>query len=165
MVAVTDEVARAVDLLTGGRLIAVVATYAVCPYLVLWLAVRLWPKGHPRRAEYLAEYDVVPWYSRPLWVADVAIRSLLDGTAARHRTRRSRVPKSRARKRQQVLVAFTAASLANAVTLLVLTAKERDRPFLSYVLLTSVVVLMSFLLLALVIRSLLLRRGSELERS
>lgn len=68
---------------TGWPLLALVLSYAVFPYAVLWLAVRLWPKGHPRRAELLAEYAVVDWWMRPLWVGDNATRCLLDGLAAR----------------------------------------------------------------------------------
>jgi hypothetical protein len=81
---------------TGWPLVAVVLSYAVFPYAVLWLAVRLWPKGHPRRAELLAEYDAVDIWMRPLWVGDVAIRCLLDGLAERVRsggaTRGRRIP-------------------------------------------------------------------------
>jgi hypothetical protein len=70
-------------LVAGRSLLAVILAYAVCPYAVLWLAVRLWPKGHPRRAELLAEYDTVEVWMRPLWVGDVATRCLLGGLAAR----------------------------------------------------------------------------------
>lgn len=70
---------------TGWPLVAVVLSYAVCPYAVLWLAVRLWPKDDDRRRQYLADYEDVEVWMRPLWVGDVATRCVLDGLAARVR--------------------------------------------------------------------------------
>jgi len=87
---VSEQLNDLANVITGRSLLAVVLAYAVFPYAVLWLAVRLWPKDHPRRAEYLAEYDVVAWYHRPLWVGDVAVRCLLDGLAERMAQQRVR---------------------------------------------------------------------------
>lgn len=77
-----DALAGAV---TGRPLLGLVFAYAVCPYAVLWLAVRLWPRDHPRRAELLAEYDDISVLMRPFWVGDIATRCLLDGLAERVR--------------------------------------------------------------------------------
>ena len=74
--------------ITGHPVFALVLAYSVFPYAVLWVAVRCWPKGDPRRAQYLADYEDVPWLKRPLFVGDVAIRSLLDGLEIRNRNRR-----------------------------------------------------------------------------
>ncbi len=95
---------------TGWPLVAVVLSYAVCPYAVLWLAVRLWPRGHPRRAELLAEYASVDWWMRPLWVGDVAIRCLLDGLSVRFRRRWTTVdPQRRFLWRMSVAAALVGA--------------------------------------------------------
>lgn len=66
-------------LLSWRSLLTAVVVYSVAPYALLWLALHLWPKDHPRRAEYDAEYDVVPIYRRPFWVGDAVVRSLLNG--------------------------------------------------------------------------------------
>jgi len=70
-------------LLTGKVLWAVVLAYSVFPYAALWVVVRCWPKDDDRRRQYLADYADVEWWMRPIWVGDVSIRSVLDGTAAR----------------------------------------------------------------------------------
>lgn len=101
MVSVTGEAAGIVDLIVGPRLLFLVIVYGFCPYSVLWVAVRIWPKDHPRRQELLGEFEHVAVWYRPIWVAEMVARALLDGTSARLRHRRSvmrgrtmRIPRS-----------------------------------------------------------------------
>jgi hypothetical protein len=89
---IEEMVAEVVSVRT---LLITIGVYCIAPYAVLWVVVRCWPKGHDRRAEYLAEYDAVAPLKRPFWVADATIRSLLDGTQERLRIRRLRPLKMR----------------------------------------------------------------------
>lgn len=73
----------------GGTLLVIVLSFSVIPYVVFWVTVRIWPKGHSRRFEFEGEIDHVDWWNLPIWVGGVAIRSVLDGSAARLAERRS----------------------------------------------------------------------------
>lgn len=77
-------------LVTGWPLLLLVLTYSVWPYLVLWVVLRCWPPGHPRREEWLADYDAVPMWRRPFWVGDVFAQCITNGLAARWRSRQGR---------------------------------------------------------------------------
>jgi hypothetical protein len=105
------------QLVSWRTLLVLVVCYSVMPYLVLWIVVRCWPRDHPRRAEYLAEYDAVHLFMRPFWVADAAIRSLTDGLACRISLLRQNYRLTRADRRAVGLLLPGAVAALGAVVL------------------------------------------------
>ncbi len=63
--------------------VAVLVLFGMAPGAVLRLVVRLYPKGHPRREELVAELYALPYSLRPLWVAEQIETSFFDGMRAR----------------------------------------------------------------------------------
>ncbi len=57
------------------------------PVFTTNLLVRLYPPGHPRRRELLAELAVVPTKERIVWVFGIAATALFEAIPARWRTR------------------------------------------------------------------------------
>lgn len=77
------------ELLADPRTVLVVAlTFGFAPRVILHLAVRLYPQGHDRRAELIAEAEIVPFHKRPVWVADVLAVCIFEGLSERARYRR-----------------------------------------------------------------------------
>jgi hypothetical protein len=70
---------------------AAVVIFGLAPYPVLRLSLLFWPKGHDRHEEYLGEFEHVSYAKRPIWVADVAARSVIDGTTIRARAIKTRM--------------------------------------------------------------------------
>lgn len=85
-----EAISQLGDLLAGRALLSVVFAYSICPYVVLWLAVKAWPRSDDRRRQYLSDYRDVELWKRPTWVGDVAVLSMLDGLALRNRNRQTR---------------------------------------------------------------------------
>lgn len=68
------------------RMIAVaIVIYSVAPFLILWLAVRVYPRGHDRRRELLHEYSAWRVRERPFRALDVAASCVVYGAVARRR--------------------------------------------------------------------------------
>lgn len=65
--------------------LVVCALFGFAPRFVLRLITRCWPKGHPRRAELMAELAVIEYFKRPVWVFEQLETALLDGLPARRR--------------------------------------------------------------------------------
>jgi len=59
--------------------------FSVLPKLVLQLMVKIYPKGHPRRKELLAECAFIKRRVRPFWVAENVVTALFDGVPVRIR--------------------------------------------------------------------------------
>lgn len=70
-------------------LLAVLLVFGVAPGVVLRLIVLLYPKGHPRRNELVAELYVVPRWERPLFVAEQLEVGLTEALPLRVRVARS----------------------------------------------------------------------------
>lgn len=80
-------------------MLVILLVFGTAPGLVLRLLVRLYPKGHVRRRELLAELYAVRYVERPLFVAQLLETTLFEGLAERVRTRnanrlKSGVPRS-----------------------------------------------------------------------
>ena len=74
-------------------LLGVVATFGAAPGLILRAATLVYPHGHPRRQELVAELYAVKRHERAFWVSEVLIAVLYEGVplrirAVRHRLRR-----------------------------------------------------------------------------
>lgn len=77
--------------LLDWRILAVILVlFGLAPGIVLRQVVRLYPKGHPRRAELMAELYVRPYVERPLYVAQSLETSFTEGIPARRRLRHLR---------------------------------------------------------------------------
>jgi hypothetical protein len=61
----------------------VVAVFGFAPGFCLRLIVLAYPRGHPRRAELIAQLYTVPRIQRPLWVAEQLEVALFEGLAHR----------------------------------------------------------------------------------
>lgn len=82
----------------------VLLLFGVGPSALLRLAVRAYPRVHPRRAELPAEFEQVPFRRRPLWVAALVPVCLDEGIGAR-RARRFDDRRARAVRRARVQLA------------------------------------------------------------
>jgi hypothetical protein len=71
-------------------LLVVLLVFGVAPGLVLRLIVLLYPKGHPRRKELVAELYVVPRWERPLFVAEQLEVGLTEALPTRIKAVRGR---------------------------------------------------------------------------
>jgi hypothetical protein len=72
--------------------------FAIAPGVVLRGLLPAWPKGDPVRAELLAELAVLPFRTRPFFVASQIPNAAFDGLGTRLRTAlRSRAAKKAAR--------------------------------------------------------------------
>lgn len=60
-------------------------TFGFAPGLVLNLSVLIYPKGHPRRKELVAELHEVPYFQRALWVFYALQLSITEGIPERWR--------------------------------------------------------------------------------
>ena len=60
-------------------LVLVLIVFGFAPGACLRLIVLLYPRGHPRRAELIAELYTVPRVERPLWVAEQLEVALFEG--------------------------------------------------------------------------------------
>jgi DNA-binding CsgD family transcriptional regulator len=67
----------------------VAITFGFMPGLLIRQVVRLWPKGHPRRAELVAEVYALEYFKRVLFVFEQIETGLFEGLTARVRTRRA----------------------------------------------------------------------------
>jgi hypothetical protein len=77
---VTDIMHSAV----GWRsLLVVVVAFGLLPGLILRVIVILFPRDDLRRKELQAELYAVPWWERPLWVAQQVEVALFEGCGAR----------------------------------------------------------------------------------
>lgn len=65
-------------------------TFVFVPGALLYLAVKLFPKEHERRNQFIADLEDVPFVKRPFWVAGALVRCLFEGPPARLKWRRQR---------------------------------------------------------------------------
>lgn len=73
------------------NLLWVLIAFGFAPGLALQLMVRIYPTGHPRRDELLAEYAAIEKRrERPMWVAENLFTVLFDGLPERRRATRER---------------------------------------------------------------------------
>ncbi|MGH3830702.1 MAG: hypothetical protein ACRDRS_09675 [Pseudonocardiaceae bacterium] len=70
--------------------VLVPAVFGFAPGACLRLIVRAYPRDDPRRAELKAELYVLPWWERPLWVAEQLEVALFEGLPHRLRSRRDK---------------------------------------------------------------------------
>lgn len=71
-------------------LLGVVLVFGFLPGAVLHLLVLVYPRGHPRREELLAELAVIRRVEKPFWVAEQIAAVLGGGLPARLAAQRSR---------------------------------------------------------------------------
>jgi DNA-binding CsgD family transcriptional regulator len=72
-------------------LLVTILIFSLVPGVVLRLAVLLYPSDHPRRAELIAELEVVPRWQRPFWVAEAIPAPLFEGIPLRLTARAKRL--------------------------------------------------------------------------
>jgi hypothetical protein len=101
-------------------LVAVLVVFGVAPGLVLRAILLLYPKGHPRRKELIAELYVVPRWERPLFVAEQLEVGLTEGVPARVREIRVR-RKRRRRMKKRRMRASVVAAIASVLALILQT--------------------------------------------
>jgi len=77
-------------LVSPGLYALLIVVYGFAPGFVLRIILKLYPKGHIRRRELVAELYAVKRVVRPLWVAEQVETALFDGLAARARRRARR---------------------------------------------------------------------------
>ena len=78
-----------VDLARDWRLaFFALAFFGVTPGIVLRLVVRIYPRGHARREELVAELYSMGFPARPLWVAQQFETAIFEGMPARRAHRR-----------------------------------------------------------------------------
>jgi hypothetical protein len=80
-----------VGVLRDWRLgLGIMLMFGTAPGLVLRLLLCMYPKGHPRRDELLAELYHLRYLERPLFVAQQMETALFEGMSARRRTRETK---------------------------------------------------------------------------
>lgn len=65
----------------------VLVIFGAAPRLVLRLLLRIYPPGHRRRRELMAELAAIPRWERPLWVVEQLETALAEGIPARRHAR------------------------------------------------------------------------------
>lgn len=65
------------------NLLLVLLVFGFAPGFCLRLIVLAYPRGHPRRAELIAQLYTVPRKERPLWVAEQLEVALFEGLGQR----------------------------------------------------------------------------------
>ncbi|MCR6486810.1 YDG/SRA domain-containing protein [Amycolatopsis sp. OK19-0408] len=65
------------------ELVAAVGLFGFAPGFCLRLIVLVYPRGHPRRRELVAELYGLPYVKRPIWVAAQLETALFEGVGAR----------------------------------------------------------------------------------
>ncbi|HEX5116583.1 MAG TPA: hypothetical protein VFW65_15410 [Pseudonocardiaceae bacterium] len=74
-------------LVSPWTFLLVLVVFGAAPRLVLRLLVRIYPPGHERRLELMAELAVIPRWERPLWVVEQLETALAEGIPARRHAR------------------------------------------------------------------------------
>jgi hypothetical protein len=90
-----------------GAFVASLVVFAFLPGLVLRQVVRLYPKGHSRRAELLGELYAMPQWRRPWFVMEQLETALCEGLPTRvshgiDKVRRRRRPARVRRERAEI---------------------------------------------------------------
>lgn len=85
-----DELAGHVATWGAGTLVLTALVFGFFPVFAVNLLARVYPKGHPRRAELVAELHEVPRRERLIWVAEQLATVLFDGVPERVRAHRRR---------------------------------------------------------------------------
>ncbi|MET9002802.1 YDG/SRA domain-containing protein [Amycolatopsis sp. NPDC004169] len=65
------------------ELLVAILLFGFAPGFCLRLIVLLYPRGHDRRRELMAELHEVPYVKKPIWVASQLETALFEGVAAR----------------------------------------------------------------------------------
>ena len=81
----------------------VLVVFGLIPNVVIRLVALFYPRGHPRRAELIAELYAVPHRNRPLWVLDQVWLGVGEGLRLRREDRRAK-NRNRARRRTSQVV-------------------------------------------------------------
>ncbi|MGW7538620.1 hypothetical protein [Amycolatopsis sp. NPDC054798] len=100
-----DELAGHVATWGAGTLVLTALVFGFFPVFAVNLLARVYPKGHPRRAELVAELHDVPRRERLIWVAEQFATVLFDGVPERVRARRRGASVERERREFQELTA------------------------------------------------------------
>lgn len=90
MGAVTELVELLPLLENPWNLLWLLLLFGIFPGLLLRLIVLIYPKGHPRRHELIAELYAVPWHERLLFVAQQLETAACEGIPERVSRRRRR---------------------------------------------------------------------------
>jgi hypothetical protein len=77
-------------------MLSALLVYGVAPRPAMKVITWAWPRSDPRRGELRAELEAVPYWKRPLFVADVLGAALSDGLPLRARRFIGRVARWRA---------------------------------------------------------------------
>jgi hypothetical protein len=91
------------------ELLVAVLLFGFAPGFFLRIIVLVYPRGHDRRRELVAELPDVPYVKRPIWVASQLETALFEGVAARIAEIRRRL---RAKRRSSNLQSGTEAAKA-----------------------------------------------------
>lgn len=78
-----DELARLVMTWGVGTLLMTALILGFFPVFVVNVLARVYPKGHPRRTELVAELVTVPRRERLIWVSEQLATVLFEGLPAR----------------------------------------------------------------------------------
>ncbi|MBB1158489.1 hypothetical protein [Amycolatopsis dendrobii] len=100
-----DELAGHVATWGAGTLVLTALVFGFFPVFAVNLLARVYPKGHPRRAELVAELHDVPRRERLIWVAEQLATVLFDGVPERVRARRRGASAERERREFEELTA------------------------------------------------------------
>ncbi|MFB9923248.1 hypothetical protein ACFORO_06270 [Amycolatopsis halotolerans] len=98
-----DELAGHLATWGAGTLFLTALVFGFFPVFAVNLLARVYPKGHPRRAELVAELHDVPRRERLIWVAEQLATVLFDGVPERVRARRRDASVERERREFQEL--------------------------------------------------------------
>lgn len=96
----------------------VVLIFGFCPGFILRQIVRMYPKGHPRRAEIVAELYQLDYVTRPVWVAAQFETALHEGLGLRRTGWKVRKRDTRIRRYLEFGTCMTRADLVAAAVVL-----------------------------------------------
>ncbi|WP_156511454.1 hypothetical protein [Nocardia nova] len=104
-----------IELVASKQALVVLGTavliFGFCPGLILRQIVRMYPKGHPRRAEIIAELYAIAYVMRPIWVAAQLETALHEGLSLRRSGRKTRRDARRLSRNQETASTITHADL------------------------------------------------------
>ena len=120
-----DELAGLVATWGAGTLVLTALVFGFFPVFAVNLLARVYPQGHPRRAELVAELHDVPRRERLIWVAEQLATVLFDGVPERLRARRQRQDDASAERERREFEELTAVEQMERLRILI----ERLRSF------------------------------------
>lgn len=78
-----DKLAQLVMTWGVGTLFMAALIFGFFPTFVVNVLVRVYPKGHPRRRELIAEMEAIPRRERLIWTAEQVATALFDAVPSR----------------------------------------------------------------------------------